>query len=84
MKGIIGNNSDIIIRKFSFISKKNIQAALIFIDGLIDKNLVNENIMKPLMFNVNYIYDEEIDNIQYLESTYPFCHNSSYRLLKVP
>lgn len=69
LKGIIGNSSDIIIRKFSFRSKKNIKAALIFIDGLIDKNLVNENILKPLMFNANYMYDEEIDNIQYVEST---------------
>lgn len=69
LKGIIGSSSDIIIRRFSFRAKKNIQAALIFIEGLIDKNLVNENIMKPLMFNINYLYNEEIDNIQYVEST---------------
>lgn len=72
LKGIIHNSSDIIVRKFAFGSKKRIQAALIFIDGLIDKTLVNENIMKPLMFNTHDIYDEaaaEINNIHYLEST---------------
>ncbi len=71
LKGIIGNSNDIIIRKFAFGSKKRIQAALIFIDGLIDKTLVNENIMKPLMLNIHYIYDEaatEINNIHYIES----------------
>jgi hypothetical protein len=39
------------------------QAALIFIDGLIDRNLVNENIMKPLMFNIHYIYGETASEI---------------------
>lgn len=72
LKGIIGNSSDIIIRKFAFGSKKKIQAALIFIDGLINETLVNENILKPLMSNIHYIYDEtaaEINNINYIEST---------------
>lgn len=52
--------------------KKRVKAAMVFIDGLIDRNLVNENIMKPLMFNIHYMCDEtdeEIDNIAYIEST---------------
>lgn len=72
LKGIIGSSSDIIIRKFTFGTKKRIQAALLFIDGLIDRTLVNENIMKPLMFNLHHIYDEageEIGDIHYIEST---------------
>lgn len=72
LKGIIGNSSDIVIRRFTFGTKKRIQAAIIFIDGLIDKTLVNENIMKPLMFNIQYMYDEaagEMNNIHYIEST---------------
>jgi spore germination protein KA len=72
LKGIIGNSNDIIIRKFAFGSKKRIRAVLIFINGMIDTTLVNENIMKPLMFNTHNIYDEasaEINNIRYIEST---------------
>ena len=69
LKGILGSSSDIIIRRFCLNKEKNIQAALIFIDGLIDKNLVNENIMKPLMFNKNHINDEETQNAQYAAST---------------
>jgi spore germination protein KA len=72
LKGIIGNSVDIVIRKFAFGSKKKTQAALIYIDGLIDKTLVNENIMKPLMFNLHYTCNEaitEINDIHYIKST---------------
>ena len=72
LKGILGDSSDIIIRKFAFGHKRQIQAAIIFIDGLTDKALVNENIMKPLMYDIRFIYKEEaseINNINYIKST---------------
>lgn len=71
LKGIIGNSSDIVIRKFAFGAKKKTRAALIFIDGLIDNSMVNENIMKPLMFNIYYQSGdaEEINTIDYIQST---------------
>lgn len=72
LKGIIGRSSDIIIRRFVFGPKKNIQAALIFIDGLIDNKLVNENIMKPLMLDLQYMHEEstvKVSNIDYIQST---------------
>jgi spore germination protein KA len=43
LKGIIGNSSDFIIRKFTFGYKKRIQAVLIYIDGLTDRTLVRNN-----------------------------------------
>lgn len=70
-KGIVGNSSDITIRKFAFGFKEKIPAALIFIDGMIDNNLLNENILKPLMFNINYVYaeaNEKINNMEYIQS----------------
>lgn len=72
LKAIICSSSDIVIRKFTFSNKKRIEAALIFIDGLIDQTMVNESIMKPLMFNINYTYSEsdtEINNIEYIKSS---------------
>ncbi|AHF06470.1 spore germination protein [Desulfitobacterium metallireducens] len=72
LKGIIGASSDIVIRKFAFGYKRQIQAAIIFIDGLTDKALINENIMKPLMYDIRFIYKEEtseINNISYIKST---------------
>lgn len=72
LKGMICNSSDIVIRKFAFGSKKRIEAALIFIDGLIDETLINEDIMKPLMFNIHFIYgesDTEINSTDYIKSS---------------
>ena len=43
-------NSDINIREFTLIAKNTeYKAAMIYIDGLIDSNLVNDFILKPLM-----------------------------------
>ncbi|MGE4353449.1 MAG: spore germination protein [Oscillospiraceae bacterium] len=71
LKEIIGNSSDIVIRRFSFGNKSQIQAAMIFVDGLIDKALVNENVLKPLMYDIHLVSEIEpskIDHIHYIKS----------------
>ena len=46
-------NSDIIFRKFSLcIKEKEYKACLIFIDGMVDSNLINDFLLKPLMKNI--------------------------------
>ena len=75
LKGIINSSSDIIIRRFSFGYNNQIQAAMIFIDGLVDKALVNENILKPLMYDVRPGCTKEyseFDNIHYIKSALLF------------
>lgn len=43
-------NSDIVIRNFTItINEKNIKAFLIFIDGMVDGDSINNNILKPLL-----------------------------------
>lgn len=59
LKGVTGNSSDIVIRKFVFGGRKHIQCALFYIDGLVDVTLVNENIMKPLMYSSFFSNREE-------------------------
>ncbi|MBP3255007.1 MAG: spore germination protein [Clostridia bacterium] len=45
-------NTDIIIREFYInINQRKIKAFIIFIDGMVDLNLVNNYILKPLMLN---------------------------------
>lgn len=71
LKGIIGNSSDIIIRKFSFGRKRPVQAAIVYIDGLADKALVNESILKPLMYDSRFICSDETSetgNIYYIKT----------------
>ncbi|MCK4260308.1 MAG: spore germination protein [Halanaerobiales bacterium] len=52
LKGVFGSSSDLNIREFDFGINNEIKAAVIFIDGLVEKTVVNENIMKPLMIEV--------------------------------
>ncbi len=49
LKKILGTSNDIIIRTFTF-GSNNIEAALIFLDGMVDKTTVNESILLPLMY----------------------------------
>lgn len=49
IEDIIGFSDDVVVRKFHLGAKTGIKAAIIFIDGLIDKQVINENILKPLL-----------------------------------
>ncbi len=54
LRAVLGASDDVIIREFSLGPRGNIDAALIFIEGMIDKNTVDENILKPLMYNKQF------------------------------
>lgn len=49
LKDILGLSSDIIYREFSFGDKLQIKAAVIFLEGMTEKTVVNETILKPFM-----------------------------------
>jgi spore germination protein KA len=70
-KDIVCLSSDIITRKFDFGYNNKIHGALIFIDGLTDKNLINQNIMKPLMYDSRLIKEEasEANSINYIKTS---------------
>lgn len=51
----IGNSSDIIIRQFQIGKEKNIRLAVIYTEGLSDKNLIQEFILKTLMIDLKTI-----------------------------
>ena len=43
-------NSDVVIREFNLIAKNNeYKAFLIYLDGMVDSNMINDFILKPLM-----------------------------------
>ncbi|MCL2678283.1 MAG: spore germination protein [Clostridiales bacterium] len=73
IKEAVGNNGDVIIRNFSVKRKSGgrQEMALVFIDGLCDKEVLNHHVLKPLMdaqFTLHlrgesalqYIYEEII------------------------
>lgn len=48
LKGLLSNNADIVIREFN---SSNIKLCLIYIDGMVDKNLLNDFVLESLMFS---------------------------------
>ncbi|QXE20802.1 spore germination protein [Clostridium sp. 001] len=58
LKNILGSSSDIIYRQFSFGSKLQINAAIIFLEGMTEKATINELIIKPFM------YDSKLCNLE--------------------
>ena len=54
----IGHNSDVHFREFH-IGSKDIRAAIIFVDGLSDKELIDKHIMKSLMINYSEEYKQD-------------------------
>lgn len=71
IKNILGNSDDIIIRPFVLGTKDQQEAALIMIDGLIDKASVHDFIIKPLMLESRSLNDNDslADSIEELTET---------------
>ncbi len=57
LREALGQSSDVIIRDMKINSNSKADAAVIYIDGLVDRNLVNHDILQPLMFNLQVIKD---------------------------
>ena len=57
LRASLGQSSDVIIRDMKISSNSNVDAAVIYIDGLVDRDLLNHDILQPLMFNLQLIRD---------------------------
>ncbi|MGE5612991.1 MAG: spore germination protein [Bacillota bacterium] len=58
-------NSDIIIREFMILHRNNpVKAFIIFFDGLVNREIINNYILKPLMVNSMYELREKEDNLR--------------------
>jgi len=64
VKKLLGNSDDIIIRHFSFGVKQQTDAFVCFIDGMADKEFINEYVIKPLLVNIHIIHQ----NVKQVES----------------
>jgi len=58
---------DLVIREFSFGKEGCIKAALIFIDGLTNQPLINDNIVKPLMYDSRFFRSDETSGFSDIE-----------------
>ena len=58
IRNILGQSSDVIIHKMKIGSHGTLDAAIIYIDGLVERNLVNQDILRPLMLHMQMIEDD--------------------------
>ena len=58
IRNILGQSSDVIIHKMKVGSHGNLDAAIIYIDGLVERNLVNQDILLPLMYHMQMVHDD--------------------------
>ncbi len=73
IRNILGESNDVIIREMKIGPNLNIDAAIVYIDGLVDRNLINHDILQPLMFNLplirNNISQKHASLIEFFKST---------------
>lgn len=69
-KEILGKNADFVLREFTFGEHEKIRVALLFFEGLVDKRIINESIVKPLMYESHLFSPRELQigkQITYLQ-----------------
>jgi spore germination protein KA len=49
LRQLLGDSPDLVMRQFTIGSPSGKRAAIIFIDGLVDKNALNRDVLRPLM-----------------------------------
>ncbi len=52
ISGRLGKNPDIIIREFKIGSQEQINGAIVYVDGLVDRNQIDRDILSPVMSKV--------------------------------
>ncbi len=63
IKHLIGEKNNLIIKDFIISSNSDIEAALLYIDGLVTNETIDRDILKPLMFHVKDSLNS-IDNLE--------------------
>ncbi len=63
-KDLLGVNTDVVIRDFLFGHNKANKSAIIYIEGITDKSVINDNIIKPIIYDLLLLpNDKEARNV---------------------
>jgi spore germination protein KA len=60
-------SSDVVVRSFSIGANHDIDCALVFIDGMISSQIINDDVIKPLLFKTLRISEEAGDKDSFLD-----------------
>jgi len=63
IKNVFSNASDFVIRQFEIGSQVKIKAFIAYIDGLVDKEIIQLNLLKPLM--IDFRFSQSHDDFNY-------------------
>lgn len=66
----IGKKSPITVKKFLLGKEKPLNAALIFVSGLVSREVIDRDVLNPLMFNVNETLVADENTAEYLTQRY--------------
>ena len=61
IKSVFDRCSDVVVREFKIPAKEAIDASLIYIDGMVDDDLVAESILRSLQLNPAIINDDKVN-----------------------
>jgi hypothetical protein len=77
IRKILGMCPDVFIREFHIGQKPDWRAALVLIEGMTNTDLINSNILKPLMFDILQGNSPiRITSIEDIDRLIPFCKTS--------
>lgn len=68
LKQLFQNSSDIVFRSFSIGKRQEIDAFIVAIDGMYDKTVIHENVIKPLM-NIDFQTINHMNKVTYFEKS---------------
>lgn len=70
IKNALGISAPIKVKQISIGKDPSIQGAIIYIDGLVDKNIINRDILNPLMIQIQSSIELNNDTTRFLCSNY--------------
>ncbi|MDJ0304804.1 MULTISPECIES: spore germination protein [Dehalobacter] len=72
LKGVFGNSYDLNMREFNFGDQGLTRGAIIFLSGMTDTAIINESIIKPLMYDIRLSSRQEtslLNNMSIIQTT---------------
>lgn len=72
LKGVFGNSYDLNMREFNFGDQGLTRGAIIFLSGMTDTAIINESIIKPLMYDIRLSSRQDtslLNNMSIIQTT---------------
>ena len=64
---VFGENCDFVVREFSFGKDGQFNGAIMFFDGLTNLTMINDSVIKPLMYDSRFARTDDIGSVESLE-----------------